>query len=62
MLTAVDRDGEVTWERILTGRPCCIAAAPIGGYIIAGSVDTSAVTGRDIWILKTDASGNVYDE
>jgi hypothetical protein len=60
-LVKIDEDGELLWEQIIETDAHCmfgtILQHPDGGYVIAGS----AFNGRvfDIFMIKTDAEGNV---
>jgi len=60
-LVKIDGDGELVWEQIIKTDAHCVFGTilqhPDGGYVIAGS----AFNGRafDIFMIKTDAEGNV---
>ena len=60
-LVKIDENGQLLWEQIIETDAHCmfgtILQHPDGGYIIAGSV----FNGRtfDIFVIKTDAEGNV---
>jgi hypothetical protein len=60
-LVKIDEDGELLWEQIIETDAHCmfgtILQHPDGGYVLAGS----AFNGRvfDIFMIKTDAEGNV---
>jgi hypothetical protein len=59
----LDSRGTVQWSKTYGGagfeRARAIRAIPGGGYLIAGFTDSSGAGGRDAWIVKIDASGNV---
>ncbi|MFH1734056.1 MAG: hypothetical protein ABIE92_05040 [bacterium] len=65
-LVRTDQQGIMEWERVFGGvedeRGHCVRLTADGGYILAGFSSTYGAGGRDIYVVKTDASGNwVWD-
>ncbi len=59
-------DGTVAWSRTYGGSgnesANLIQQTADDGYIVAGSTDSLGAGGRDAWVLKLDANGNVSDD
>jgi hypothetical protein len=62
-LLKTDADGDQLWSRTYGGTGDDIAEALVqtsdGGYAIIGPTQSSGVGDYDIWLVKTDASGNM---
>jgi hypothetical protein len=61
-----DSSGNRTWDRIFGGveddEGHSVAQTSDGGYIITGFTSSYGAGGRDVWLIKIDASGNkVWD-
>ncbi len=58
-----DAQGNMVWDSIFGGREddqgTSIQQTADGGYIIAGTTASFGVGGSDIWLIKTDAGGNM---
>ncbi|MBI4284933.1 MAG: S8 family serine peptidase [Chloroflexi bacterium] len=66
-LIKTDINGNKLWDKTFGGAGSdyglAVCAAPGGGYVVAGYTDSSGSGGTDIWLIKTDASGNkVWDK
>ncbi len=61
-LIKVDINGNKEWEKTLGGcgydRGDSVQPATDGGYIVAGSTDSYGAGGLDVFLVKTDSSGN----
>ncbi|MEA3311862.1 MAG: hypothetical protein U9Q76_06550, partial [candidate division WOR-3 bacterium] len=61
-LVKTDSYGDTLWSRIYGGRRDefgrTVRETPDGGYIIAGSTNSFGRGRQDVWLLKTDASGD----
>jgi predicted secreted protein len=59
----LDASGNTAWQKTYGGSMYDMASSiqqtSDGGYILAGNTDSFGAGGRDTWILKLDASGNV---
>jgi uncharacterized delta-60 repeat protein len=55
--------GDVVWQKTYGGRygdwAFCTQQTSDGGYIVAGVTESFGAGGRDFWVLKLDASGQV---
>jgi predicted secreted protein len=62
-LIKTDSDGHQLWAKTYGGRGNDLSGAvqktSDGGYIIGGTTNSFGSGGDDIWVIKTDASGNV---
>ncbi len=64
-LIKTDSSGIMTWSKTFGGANASIDTAHSvqqttdGGYIIAGTTETSGMTSRDVYLVKTDSSGNM---
>ena len=62
-LIKVDSSGNMQWNRTYGGAEADIASSVIvtsdGGYAIAGYTGSFGAGGDDIWLIKTDDSGNM---
>ncbi|WP_456423579.1 protein kinase domain-containing protein, partial [Thermococcus sp.] len=61
----LDSNGNVKWQKTYGGSgwdgywDVNVAIAPNGDIIVAGDTDSFGAGGRDFWILRLDANGNV---
>jgi RHS repeat-associated protein len=62
-LVKTSSSGEKQWDKTFGGIgrdvPCSVRQTSDGGYIIVGSTSSYGAGGRDIWLIKTDSSGNL---
>ena len=63
LLIKTDRHGEVEWEKTYGGsnydRGVCIQQTEDGGYILLGNTNSYGSGNGDIWLLKTNSSGDL---
>jgi Secretion system C-terminal sorting domain len=61
-LIKTDASGNELWSQTFGGeesdRGDCVQQTADGGYIITGQTTASAPAGQEMWLIKTDASGN----
>ncbi len=61
-LVKVDANGNQLWDRVFGGtadeEAYSMVASDDGGFLIAGATSSFGAGSRDIWLIKTDASGN----
>jgi hypothetical protein len=61
-LVKTDSSGDTTWTRSYGGSGSeggeAVRQAEDGGYIVAGYAYPSGASDRDVWLLKTDSSGD----
>ncbi len=59
----LDASGNVQWQKTYGGRNLdeakSIQQTSDGGYIVAGETWSFGAGGRDAWVIKLDAKGNV---
>jgi hypothetical protein len=59
----LDGEGHVTWEKAYGGEEAdhvsALSQTSDGGYVVAGDTESFGAGGKDIWVLKLDANGNV---
>jgi hypothetical protein len=66
-LIKTDINGNMTWDKTIGGADdegaVCVQQTLEGGYIIAGYTYTIGVGDYDIWLIKTDKTGNkIWDK
>jgi hypothetical protein len=61
-LIKTDSDGNVIWDRTFGGPNCDYALSVVqtfdGGFVVAGVTCSYGAGNEDIWLVRTDASGN----
>ncbi len=62
-LVKTDGSGNMTWSQTFGGMGADIGSSvqptADGGYIVVGNTDSFGAGGQDVWLIKTNASGNV---
>ena len=60
-----DSFGNEEWNRAFGGAEDehgnCVVPSNDGGYIVVGTTQSYGLGGLDIWLIKTDPEGNVYE-
>jgi len=66
LLAELTLDGDIVWERTYGGdradQGLYVERTDDGGYFILGETDSTGAGGRDLYVLRTDAAGNLIDE
>jgi hypothetical protein len=62
-LIKTDSSGDLSWNKTFDGsgtdRGSSLQQTSDGGYIVAGSTRSYGAGGSDVWLVKTDSSGDV---
>ncbi len=62
-ITRMGMDGSVKWHRFSNGSKSDfgynVHVTQDGGILVVGSTDSYALGGNDMWVIKTDANGNI---
>lgn len=62
-LIKVDSSGNQLWDRVFGGtsdeEAYSMVSTSDGGFLLAGATSSFGAGSRDIWLVKTDASGNL---
>jgi len=62
-LMKTDANGDILWTRTFTeGQANCVQQTNDKGYVLVGDKYISTLTGYDVYVIKTDSLGNVYNE
>ncbi len=63
MFIKTDASGSMLWNKTYGGssddNPRAIVQSAEGGYALTGSTQSFGAGGRDVWVVKTDSSGNM---
>ena len=63
LLTMIDGDGVIWWQRTIGGLARdwseCVITTSDGGFAVAGSTESFGSGGWDVYLVKTDSYGNV---
>jgi len=66
LLAELTLDGDIIWEKTYGGdradQGLYVERTDDGDYLIFGETDSSGAGGRDLYVVRTDAEGNLLDE
>jgi len=67
LVLKLDDGGNISWQKTYGGRfdedgRCCIQQTTDGGYVVSGDTSSFDAGSKDIWVLKMDENGNIFED